>query len=139
MVFANAWRLKAEEILLTVEEEEEEKLLLSRSIFFFKLRKKKDFLRVLQDKRRFIGSFLLVDIHIEPQLAPSFAVIVSSRYGNAVKRNRFKRMAREAFRLQLMHIPKSASVIIYPRQQAKTALYKQIQQELVELVNRVKA
>lgn len=45
---------------------------------------------------------------------------VGRKYGNAVQRNRFKRLAREAFRLTRTQLPKGFDVVVIPRKPVKS-------------------
>ncbi|MDP6545522.1 MAG: ribonuclease P protein component [Phycisphaerae bacterium] len=59
---------------------------------------------------------LLADRRGEGELLPSrVAAAVSSRHGNAVARNRVKRMCREAFRTSRRRLPAGWDFIMLPR------------------------
>ena len=59
---------------------------------------------------------LLADRRGEGELLPSrVAATVSSRHGNAVIRNRIKRLCREAFRTSREHLPAGWDFIMLPR------------------------
>jgi len=59
-------------------------------------------------------------------------ITASGRYGSSCERNRFKRLIREAFRLNRSRLP-AAELHIVPRQHAKEAKLNEIATELTEL------
>ena len=84
-----------------------------------RLLKSKEFDRVM--KRRQSASDGLIVVYAAPNgLEHSrLGLIVSRKVGNAVIRNRWKRSLREAFRLELPHLPHGLDIVILPRRAAE--------------------
>jgi ribonuclease P protein component len=60
---------------------------------------------------------------------------VSRRYGKANKRNRFKRLVREAFRISQHELPPCLHICVRPRSASQEATLAEIREELLTLVN----
>ena len=83
------------------------------------------------------GDRWLVVYGIESSLAdPRIGLVVSRKVGNAVVRNRWKRLLREAFRLNRRRLPDGIDLVVIVRASAKPCLHE-IEHSLVELSGRV--
>jgi len=92
----------------------------SRAGKAFRLTRQKDIERVFARGRRaadrLIKLYVLEDrTSVEPAERIRLGVAVSKRHGRAVRRNRIKRLCREAFRLIRAELPAGRDYIIVPR------------------------
>ena len=91
-----------------------------------RLRRQRDFQRV------FRGRWSAADRHVTVYVAPNglghvrLGIPVSRKFGNAVRRNRVKRLIREAVRLEQMSIEPGFDLVCIPRpgQDAELAQYR---------------
>jgi len=98
-----------------------------------KLLEKRDFERVKRRGYYRCGHFIKVKILYEAGSKARLGIAASKRFGNAVERNRFKRIARVAF--QEIPISTSCDLIIYPKEEAKLANAHDIANELSSLID----
>lgn len=77
----------------------------------------KDFETVVTTGRKYSGPELIVWIKPsqEPLSEARLGVSVSRKVGEAVARNRFKRLLREAFRLNRVRLKSGLEIVAYPR------------------------
>jgi ribonuclease P protein component len=101
-----------------------------------RLRSGADFKRVYA-RRCSAGDSLLVVYGCENDLPHArLGLSVSRKVGGAVLRNRWKRLLREAFRLQLAQLPAGVDLVIVPRAQVEPEL-KALMGSLSQLARRV--
>ena len=78
-----------------------------------KVKKKKDFRKILSTGKRAYGATLTV-VYL-PSAETAMAVCVGKKYGKSVQRNRIKRLLREAFRTLEASLKTECSFLLIPR------------------------
>lgn len=68
--------------------------------------------------------------------APRLGVSVSKDHGGAVRRNKLKRLLREAFRLEQSRLPAAIDLVLIPRQREDDFPLAELRREVVALVHR---
>ena len=81
-----------------------------------RLRKRFEYQRLSKFGRRLHGKVVSFDYRVEGALSPRLGITVSKKYGNACKRNYFKRLVRETFRELSSLLPQGLCVNVHPRQ-----------------------
>jgi ribonuclease P protein component len=80
-----------------------------------KIKKRSEISRLFKDGRRWECSCFVLIYEKNDLGRDRFGVMVSRRLGNAVERNRMKRVFREVFRLNIKRCPPFFDVLIKPR------------------------
>ena len=103
-----------------------------------RVRSKLDFDRVYQQGTRLSDRLLLINGLRTDGPLTRLGLAVSKRCGNAVARNRWKRLLREAFRLSRAELPSGLNIVVQPRAGESPQL-DDVRQSLVRLVRRLAA
>jgi len=88
----------------------------------YRVRRTADFQRAYGRRCGASDGLLLVFAHPNNLPHPRLGLSVSRKIGNAVVRNRWKRLIREAFRLSRAQLPTGIDLIVIPRPDKKPEL-----------------
>jgi ribonuclease P protein component len=80
-----------------------------------RVRTRDEFRRIRKYGKKITGQVVVFDVLSEKTPCHRLGLTVSKQFGNAVARNRFKRLIREAFRLNQHLIPPGSSINASPR------------------------
>ncbi len=104
-----------------------------------RVRKRREYLAVQRGGRRVTTEHFIVHARPNGGRPARLGVTVSRKVGNAVVRNRVKRLCREAFRRNVSRFPRGLDVVMVARQQRPADIYLQVVEEMLEAVDRLKA
>ena len=98
-----------------------------------RLHLRRDFEQIIQAGHKVQNSGLVLWCQVRPSGPARFAVVVSKKLGPAVVRNRTKRLLREAFRTNRVHLKTGADIIVKPRSSERLATVQATQQAFMSL------
>ncbi|MGE3170997.1 MAG: ribonuclease P protein component [Planctomycetota bacterium] len=105
-----------------------------------RLKTQRHFSRVYQRGARAGGQLVtVVALRQRTGDGARLGVSVSKDHGGAVRRNKIKRLLREAFRLERHAFPAELDVVLIPRQRPGKLLLAELRAELCALVERILA
>ena len=102
-----------------------------------RLRTQQDFRRVYQRGRRASGQWLTVVGLPMAGTDVRVGLSVSKDHGGAVRRNKLKRLLREAFRLERENLPKGLDLVLIPRRRDDDFPLSALRAELPRLCARL--
>lgn len=100
-----------------------------------RIKKRAEYKKVLARSKRRKGSFLSVDICFSNGPHAKLGITAPAKFGGAVQRNRFKRIARQAFQESLEKIPSGCLLHVFPRKKVKTAKVHDLVKEILQLIH----
>jgi ribonuclease P protein component len=92
-----------------------------------------EFRRVYGRGRRATGQLVIVIAVPRRAIGHRLGVAVSKEHGSAVRRNKLKRVLREAFRLERPNLPGNYDVVLIPKRREGRLELEDLRRELVEL------
>jgi ribonuclease P protein component len=105
----------------------------------FRLRSQKDFRSVYSRGRRASGDWLTVVVWLRRKgevPAARIGLSVSKEHGGAVRRNKLKRILREAFRHERAAMPDNIDVVLIPKKRDDNMPLAEIRSELPRLIEK---
>ncbi len=95
-----------------------------------RIRKRQDYLRIYaQGKRAYSKSFTIITCPNQTDIR-RLGITVGKKVGNAVQRNRIKRLLREFFRLNKTRLSPSLDIVIIAKKGILPLTYKNVYAEL---------
>jgi len=103
-----------------------------------RLRRKRDFDAVFQDGSRFCGRMLIVRARPNDLPHARLGMMIAKQFGNAVRRNRIRRLIREAFRLNKPPASVGLDLVVTLTRGWKDASFDEVQTDWCRLVERIR-
>jgi ribonuclease P protein component len=100
-----------------------------------RLRTRRDYKSMSWQCTRQVGTLLIVDVRKNNTQNSRLGITVTRKFGDSHKRNRFKRIVREAFRLSYSSLAKGLDLNVRPRSAGANAKSQDVQAELMQLLN----
>lgn len=99
-----------------------------------RIRGKKEYLTIYREGRRSYSDNFIVITHNHILGFRRLGITVSKKAGNAVSRNRIKRLLREYFRLNKSHLSESQDIVIISKKNIPRLSYQDVCKELKCLI-----
>lgn len=103
----------------------------------FRLKKKSEFKKIFEAGKSYPGKYTVLII-MKGSNKKKFGFIASKKVGNAVERNRARRLMREVIRLNISHIIEGAQIICIARATIKGASYNDVEKVILQSLKRSK-
>lgn len=101
-----------------------------------RLKERREFKAVFEQGRKTVGRWLILWHRTGSSEPPRLGLSVSSKVGGAVRRNRLKRLLREAFRLRKPELPRGLELVAYPRPGCPWRTRQDAERDLLELLRK---
>jgi ribonuclease P protein component len=96
--------------------------------------KRNDFSVAYQQGKRLSSKNFIIYLHPNQTGTRRLGITVSKKIGDAVQRNRIKRLLREFFRLNKDRLPAGQDIVVVSRRDTSNKKYDEVRQELEGLL-----
>jgi len=96
-----------------------------------RVRSRRQYQRIAKQATRYVGEWIIVDSSFNRSPLTRLGITASKYYGEAVQRNRFKRIVREAFRLCRHRLRSGLDLNVKPKSTSHSAKTADITEELI--------
>lgn len=100
-----------------------------------RIQRKIDYDRVFARKNSVSDGWLILYACENALTYPRLGLSVSRKLGNAVTRNRYKRLLREAFRLSQHQLPVGVDLVLIPKPRQQIPTFDELKKSLLTLAN----
>jgi len=102
-----------------------------------RIKQARDFARLRQDGQRSVKGCLIANWRrLTADSTPRLGVVTSSRIGNAVVRNRARRLLREAFRIHQHHLSQPVDLVLVARPSIAGKAFSDVEQDFVSTLGK---
>jgi len=102
-----------------------------------RIRKKRDFLSLYKNGRRFKGKNIILIYLYSNRVYSRMSVVVSKKHGNAVRRNKIKRQIRTLFRRNKILLARSIDFLIIPKREFHNASWASLEEDYQRAVDTI--
>ncbi len=100
----------------------------------FRVLRRADFLSKREKSKKISTENFTVICSEKREVGPRIGIVASKKVGNAVTRNRIKRLIREFFRLNRCRIRRPEDIVVIVRPKAEIEKYVDVEKELERLL-----
>jgi ribonuclease P protein component len=102
-----------------------------------RIKQRRDFSRARQEGRRLTGSCLVANWrNLPPESRSRLGIITAARIGNAVSRNRTRRLLRETFRLHQHELNAPVDLVIVARSGIVGKPFSEVEKDLLTMLRK---
>lgn len=103
----------------------------------FRLRQKSGFKTIFELGKSYSGKYVVV--YVISKHPTRFGFIASKKVGNAIQRNRAKRLMREVIRINFLKIKEDIQIICIAKARIKGVSYSEVEKSMVYILEKVNA
>jgi ribonuclease P protein component len=98
----------------------------------------KEYQLLYRSGKKSSGKYLLIFYRLGDQNESGLGITISRKWGNAPKRNRFKRVVRAAYAAIYQDLPVQLKINIHPKPDYQTLTMQIVKQELNQLITKIR-